>query len=293
MAAGSGSRYGKLKQFDPLGPENEFLMEYSIYDALKSGFNHIVVITQKDKKDFTQNYLEKRLPKNIKLDVIIQNKEDLPENCSAIDDREKPWGTAHAVWSARHIITKPFAVVNADDFYGYPAYQKAFAFYEKYVDQSVYALISYTLKNTLSDNGSVSRGICKTNNDLLISISETLQLALKANNIIDLGSKKTFTGEEQVSMNFWVCTPTIFEKIEQALRLFLKDREKIAKGELYLPLVIQEIIQSKAAKVKVIPSESNWFGITYAADRKKAVDHLNQITKEGQYPSPLWSIPYA
>lgn len=288
MAAGRGSRYGKLKQFDSLGPKGEFLMEFSIYDALKNGFTHIVIITQADQQESTKIYFQKRLPKHIVLDVIVQKKEDLPEGIVDTYEREKPWGTAHAVWSARHIINKPFAVLNADDFYGVNAFKKAFDFYKNSSNDTTHALIGYTLNNTLSENGSVSRGICKLNGKQLISIEECLQLQQNDKGVIDLDSEIIYTGDEQVSMNFWVCKPSLFKNIENAFRLFLLDAEKVKNSELYLPVVIQETLLAQLAAVELVASESNWFGVTYADDREKAVAYLKNITKEGKYPSPLW-----
>ncbi|WKX78396.1 sugar phosphate nucleotidyltransferase [Zobellia laminariae] len=160
MAAGSGSRYGKLKQFDDLGPKGEFLMEFGIYDALKNGFDHIVLITKKENVSLAENHLRPRIPANIKLDVLAQEITDLPEGCSFSGERKKPWGTAHAVWTARNVINGPFAVLNADDFYGQSAYANAADFAREHNNDDTFALVGYTLKNTLSEHGSVSRGVC-------------------------------------------------------------------------------------------------------------------------------------
>ena len=161
MAAGRGSRYGKLKQFDGLGPNEEFLMEFSIYDAIENGFDHIVVITQRDNVAFLRDHLIDRLPGSVKLDVIAQELSDLPEGSAYKVERQKPWGTAHAVWSARNLIKNPFAVINADDYYGKNAYKNAAGFIAKNIDNDNYALVAYTLSDTLSEHGSVSRGVCE------------------------------------------------------------------------------------------------------------------------------------
>lgn len=172
MAAGSGSRYGKLKQFDDLGPNGEFLMEFAISDALKNGFDHIVLITKKENVSFLDDYLRGRLPANIQLDVLAQELTDLPEGCTFEGERTKPWGgTAHAVWTARNVINGPFAVINADDFYGQPAYENAANFMRAHKDDNTYALVGYTLKNTLSDHGSVSRGVCKVDGDICFQLT--------------------------------------------------------------------------------------------------------------------------
>ena len=170
MAAGSGSRYGKLKQFDDLGPAKEFLMEFSISDALKNNFNHIVVITKSANKTFLETHLSERLPGNVKLDVLVQDIKDIPKGVSLITEREKPWGTAHAVWTARNVISGDFVIINADDYYGQNAFQGAAEFMKNNQSSSNFALVAYSLKNTLSEFGSVSRGVCKVENKRLKSI---------------------------------------------------------------------------------------------------------------------------
>ncbi|MBT9188137.1 MULTISPECIES: sugar phosphate nucleotidyltransferase [Zobellia] len=288
MAAGSGSRYGKLKQFDDLGPNGEFLMEFGIYDALKNGFDHIVLITKKENVSLAENHLRPKLPANIKLDVLAQEITDLPEGCSFSGERKKPWGTAHAVWTARNVINGPFAVLNADDFYGQSAYENAANFAREHNNDNTFALVGYTLKNTLSEHGSVSRGVCQVNGDDLISVDERLKLEPKDGKVLDLDSGNEYTGEEQVSMNFWVCQPSIFDKIESEFRTFLADDNLATTSELYIPKTVQEMLQAGEIKVKVVPSGGDWFGVTYASDREKAVANLQGKTDAGKYPSPLW-----
>ncbi len=288
MAAGSGSRYGKLKQFDDLGPAGEFLMEFAMYDAIKNNFDHIVVITKKENVDFLKDHLTGRLPENIKLDVLAQEKTDLPEGVTFDGERKKPWGTAHAVWTARNVINGPFGVINADDFYGQSAYENAAKFMQAHPSDNTYALLGYTLKDTLSEHGSVSRGVCMVDGDNLTSVEERLELEAKNDAVIDHHSGKTYTGDEQVSMNFWVCKPSIFDKIESEFRLFLKDEDRIANSELYLPITIQEMLQADEVAVKLVPSGGEWFGVTYASDKEKAMNNLQDKTDKNQYISPLW-----
>lgn len=288
MAAGSGSRYGKLKQFDDLGPDGEFLMEFAIYDALKNGFDHIVVITKKDNVNFLQEHLEERLPSDVRLDVLAQEITDLPHGVVFTGERAKPWGTAHAVWTARNVIDAPFCVINADDFYGQSAYANAAKFIEEHPQDDHYALIGYTLKDTLSEHGTVSRGVCMIDGDNLISVDERLKLAQDGDKVIDADSGREYTGEELASMNFWICRPAIFDEIETEFREFLADDHMIKNSELYIPKTIQNLLQTGKAKVKVVPSQDNWFGVTYASDREVAVKSLQQKTNEGQYVSPLW-----
>ena len=220
MAAGSGSRYGKLKQFDDLGPNGEFLMEFAIYDAIQNGFKQVVVITKTENVSFLEEHLSKRLPENITLNVLAQELTDLPEGVTFTGERKKPWGTAHAVWTARNVINGPFVVINADDFYGQSAYKKAADFITS--NTKAYALLGYTLKDTLSEHGSVSRGVCEVEGDNLIAVQERLKIVQKDGNIIDEDTGLKFTGDEQASMNFWVCRPSIFDKIEAEFRIFLK-----------------------------------------------------------------------
>lgn len=288
MAAGKGSRYGKLKQFDGLGPKEEFLMEFSMYDAIENGFDHFVVITQKDNVDFLCDYLQPRLPGNLKLDVIPQELTDLPEDISFSGERKKPWGTAHAVWMARHLIDGPFAVINADDYYGKAAYAHAAAFIRDHHNDEQFGLVAYTLNDTLSPHGTVSRGVCKQDGDRLISVEERINLERQDSLVKDLDTGLEFSGSELVSMNFWVCRPSLFPQVEQDLRAFIGKGENVETGEVYLPYVIQGMLQNKKAEVKVIPAESRWFGVTYADDKEKAMAELLEMTESGQYRSPLW-----
>ena len=287
MAAGSGSRYGKLKQFDDLGPNGEFLMEFAIYDSIQNNFEQIVVITKKENVSFLEEHLSSRLPKNIKLSVLAQELTDLPDGVTFTGERKKPWGTAHAVWTARNVIDGPFVVINADDFYGQAAYKKAAEFMKS--DNKAYALLGYTLKNTLSEHGSVSRGVCEVEGNNLKSVQERLKLVQKEDKVIDEDTNLEFTGDEQASMNFWICRPSIFDKIESEFRLFLKDENRIANSELYIPLMIQEMLQANEIEVKCIPSGGDWFGVTYASDKEKAMESLKEKTDSGKYPAPVWN----
>ena len=288
MAAGKGSRYGKLKQFDEMGPSGEFLMEFSMHDAISNGFDHIVVITQKTNVDFLRDYLSQRLPSHVSLDVLAQELTDLPAGSQFAGERPKPWGTAHAVWTARNVITRPFAVINADDYYGQAAYSRAAAFMKDAGSPDAFGLVAYTLSDTLSPHGSVSRGVCSQEGNALVSVDERVEIEATDGQIRDADSGLTFTGNELVSMNFWICQPGIFPKIESDFREFLSRSEDPSKGEIYLPFVIQDMLRTGGAQVEVIPSESQWFGITYAADKEKAVQALQDLSEQGKYPAPLW-----
>ncbi len=288
MAAGKGSRYGKLKQFDGLGPQEEFLMEFSIFDALENGFEHIVIITQKDNVSFLRDYLSQRLPEEVKLDVLAQQLTDLPEGIDFKGERAKPWGTAHAVWTARNVINGPFVVINADDYYGKEAYKNAADFIRTPRARETFGLVAYTLKDTLSEYGSVSRGVCEQEGTKLISVVERTKIEKQDKGIVDINSGLEFTGEELVSMNFWVCQPSIFGQIEDDIRSFIDTGENLETGEVYLPFVIQAMLKAGKTEVTVIPSESLWFGVTYRDDKETAMAALERMTLAGQYRSPLW-----
>ena len=288
MAAGSGSRYGKLKQFDDLGPAEEFLMEFSIFDALKNGFDHIVVITKAANQDFLIEHLTQRLPKNVKLDVLVQDINDIPQGVSIESTREKPWGTAHAVWTARNVITTDFVIINADDYYGQKAFEGAANFIKTNASSKIYALVGYTLKDTLSEHGSVSRVVCEVENGKLSSIIERTKIVKKNSIIIDEETNVEIEKNAIVSMNFWICNPSIFNYIESYFKNFLKQPENLDKNEIYLPFVAQEMMDNGLIDIEVIDSKSLWFGVTYYDDKEAAVKTLAELTEAKKYPTPLW-----
>ncbi len=289
MAAGSGSRYGKLKQFDDLGPAEEFLLEFSIYDAINYGFTHIVLVTKVENKEFLENYLTPKLPSTIKLDVVIQDINDLPEGVSIdTSKRAKPWGTAHAVWSARNVINTDFVIINADDFYGKQAFEGAANFVKNNDSKNTYAIIGYNLKDTLSEHGSVSRGVCSVENGHLVSIEEHTKIEAVGDEIIDTDSGNTLHPDTVVSMNFWICNTSIFDYIETYFSDFLQIPENLEKSEIYIPFVAQEMMANSLIDINVITANSEWFGVTYYEDKDEAVNTLKRLTDENQYPSPLW-----
>ena len=288
MAAGSGSRYGKLKQFDELGPNGEFLMEFSIYDAIKNGFNHIVLITKKENKDFLYEYLRDKIDNSIKIDVVVQEINNLPNNIIADSNRQKPWGTAHAVWCAKNYIDNDFAIINADDYYGPNAFKNASRFFKNSSDQSNYGLVSYRLKNTLSKFGSVSRGVCKVSNGKLLSIIEHLKIEKNNNIIKDQESGNILSENDFVSMNFWLCRSNFFKYLEDYISDEIINLEDITKSEIYLPFAAQQLLTKNIISIDAIDSDSEWFGVTYKEDKENSVDRLNSYSKKGTYPTPLW-----
>ena len=289
MAAGSGSRYGKLKQFDDLGPNGEFLMEFSIYDAIKNGFEHIVVITKSENQDFLKKYLTARIPSSIKLDVLVQKIDDIPKGSNFSGIRKKPWGTAHAVWTARDIINSPFVIINADDYYGQNAFKAAAEFIQTHKNDDSFALVGYKLEDTLSEFGTVSRGVCTLKDNFLKTIIERTKIIKKNGTIIDEDSTNILDPKSTVSMNFWICNPKIFEYTEPYFTSFLADPNNHQKNEIYLPFVAQEMMKNKLITVKVINSNSEWFGVTYYDDKNIAVKTLDKLVSEGKYPLRLWN----
>ena len=289
MAAGSGSRYGKLKQFDELGPKAEFLLEFSIYDAINNGFNHIVLVTKKENKDFLNNYLINKIPNNIKVDVVVQDINDLPKDTKLKHKRIKPWGTAHAVWSARNVIKSSFVIINADDYYGKEAFEQAANYMKSINYDKSYGLVTYKLGKTLSDFGTVSRGICQVENNKLISIKEHIKIYENKTRIIDEDSGNILEHNDDVSMNFWICNTDIFDYIENYFKRFLQQESNLEKNEIYLPFVAQEMMNEGLISINAIKSDSDWFGVTYFEDKDNAVKSLQSYTSSNKYPSPLWN----
>lgn len=289
MAAGSGSRYGKLKQFDGLGPNEEFLLEYSIFDAIANKFDHVVVITKEANQDFLKDYLSERIPNHIKLDVLVQDINNLPEGVKLETERIKPWGTAHAVWCAKDVIDSEFVIINADDYYGKNAFESAAEFINSLESKNTYGIVGYHLKDTLSEHGSVSRGVCHVEGEQLISIQEHTKIVAKDNIIVDEDSGNVLEPDTIVSMNFWICNPSIFNYIETYFRNFLNVPENLEKSEIYLPFVAQEMMVNGLININVISSKSDWFGVTYYEDKTLALDTLKNLTEQKEYPSPLWN----
>ncbi|MAU31285.1 MAG: UTP--glucose-1-phosphate uridylyltransferase [Flavobacteriaceae bacterium] len=288
MAAGSGSRYGSLKQFDELGPNGEFLMEYSIYDAIRNDFTKIVLVTKKKNQEFLYNYLRHRIHKSIDICVVSQETTNLPSSKLAALCREKPWGTAHAVWCARKYISGDFAVINADDYYGKKSFENARLFFQNQKDINNYGLVVYKLNDTLSDHGSVSRGVCKVYNKKLTQINEFLKIEKVKNKVVDHDSNTELNKNEFVSMNFWLCRENFFEYLGQYIEKKINELTDIKKGEIYLPFAAQELLSQDIISINVVDSESEWFGVTYKQDKDKSIEKLRNYTKKSLYPSPLW-----
>lgn len=295
LAAGMGSRYGGLKQLDQLGPNGETIMDYSIYDAVKSGFGKVVFVIR---KDFEQDFRDKVLKKyegHVPVEVVFQSTADLPEGYTCPADRSKPWGTNHAVLMGKDVIKEPFAVINADDFYGRDAFRVMAEelMRDRAGKKGDYAMVGFRVGNTMTENGSVSRGVCETNdNGLLTSVVERTSIAYdKDHNIFftdENGKEQSLEPNTPVSMNLWGFTPDYFDYSDREFRKFLDANLNTPKSEFFIPLVIDTLINSGEATVKVLDTDSKWFGVTYAADRPGVVEKFAELHRSGLYPSPLF-----
>jgi hypothetical protein len=293
LAAGMGSRYGGLKQLDGLGPNGETIMDYSIYDAMKAGFGKIVfVIRQSFEKDFKTVVIDK-FKDLIDTELVFQEISNVPEGSTYIPEREKPWGTNHAVLMGKDVIHEPFAVINADDFYG----QESFAVLADFLrgvegKKNEYCMVGYHVGNTLSESGAVSRGVCVVDeNGLLQNVVERTSIEEKGGTINYLDENKkevAIPANTPVSMNMWGFTPDYFDYSEKYFKKFLAEEGQKLKSEFYIPLAVNNLIVEKIATCKVLDTPSKWFGVTYAEDRPQVVLKINELIRKGVYPEKLF-----
>lgn len=293
LAAGMGSRYGSLKQMDGVGPNNEAIIDYSIFDAIRAGFTRAVfVIRHSFEKDFREVFTPERFGGRIKIDFVFQELDKLPEGYSVPEGREKPWGTNHAVMMASKIIDTPFAVINADDFYGKQAYETIAEYLNTlHESKNKYCMVGYRLENTLSENGSVSRGICGVDaNGNLEGMVERTKIFRQGDQIVYELDDQTFALEPKVpvSMNLFGFTPDYFEYSEKIFKDFLDSNSKNLKSEFYIPFAVNILIEQNIASMRVLDTTSRWFGVTYKEDRPDTVARIQELTDQGIYPQPLW-----
>lgn len=294
LAAGMGSRYGGLKQLDGLGPNGETIMDYSIYDAIKAGFGKIVfVIRESFEADFKAVVVNK-FKNLIDVDIVFQDIANVPEGCTYTPEREKPWGTNHAVLMGKDVIKEPFAVINADDFYG----QESFAILADFLrsvegKKNEYCMVGYHVGNTLSESGSVSRGVCVVDeNDLLLNVVERTHIEEKGGTIIYLdenGEEVAIPANTPVSMNMWGFTPDYFDYSVEFFKEFLAENGQKLKSEFYIPLAVNNLIVQNRVSCKVLDTPSKWFGVTYAEDRPQVVLKINELIRKGTYPKQLFT----
>ena len=282
MAAGMGSRFGGLKQLEPVGTNGEVLLDYSVYDAAKAGFNKVVFVIKKEiEKDFRE-LVGKRIEQKIDVDYAFQELDKLPAGFTVPADRKKPWGTGHAILCCKDLVDQPFAAVNADDFYGPSAYQQI----NHYLAQQNgdYCMVGFRLKNTLTDNGTVSRGICKANsNGHLLDIQEITDIAADCAYLDADKNKVVLPADTIVSMNMWGFTPDLFGYLEEGFHAFLTEKIEQPKAEFFLPFQIDELIKDGRKQVKVLVAEDKWYGMTYREDKPVLKDAIAAMTEKGLY----------
>lgn len=293
LAAGIGSRYGGVKQMDAVGPSGESIIDYSVFDAIKAGFGKVVFVINEKIEDEFKSIYERRLSGKIKTAYVKQELHNIPSGLKVNPERVKPWGTGHAVLVAKDFINEPFAVINADDFYG----RKAFIVMGDYLsglsnNDTKYSMVGFQLKNTLSENGSVSRGICEVKNGFLTDVVERTSIKKEGSQIIyeENGKKNLLDGNKLVSMNFWGFTPRYFTQSETFFRTFINENANRLKAEFYIPYVVNQLINKKEAIVRVLESSDKWFGVTYKEDKLQTQQTVRKQIDEGLYPENLWRI---
>jgi dTDP-glucose pyrophosphorylase len=291
LAAGMGSRYGGLKQIDPVGPSGETIMDYSIYDALRAGFGKIVFVLRKEIEAAFRETIAARFEHRVAIDYVFQELDDLPSGFSVPDGRTKPWGTTQAVLAADGAIREPFAVINADDFYGAESLCALAAHLQSATAE--YAMVGFVLRNTLSDFGAVARGVCRVDErGFLKDVVEMTNIARdgsQAKSTDSNGKVSPLSGDETVSMNMWGFTPSVFSQLERVFQEFLEADGTDLRAESYLPNAVNRLIDSGQARVRVLPTAGSWFGVTYRQDRARVVESIGCLVKAGIYPERLWA----
>lgn len=293
LAAGMGSRYGGLKQLDGLGPHGETIMDYSIYDAIKSGFGKVVFVIRKDFEDEFRKKILSKYENHIPTAVVFQSLNDLPEGFTCPAERTKPWGTNHALLMGENVINEPFAIINSDDYYGRNSFEVMADFLSGLKDsKDVYSMVGFKVGNTMSESGTVARGVCETENGNLTSIVERTNIGYDSDHKIffedENGKKQYLDPSTPVSMNFWGFTPEYFAHSKKAFVEFLKENINKPKSEFFIPTVINKLVKTQEATVKVLATDSKWFGVTYAADRQGVVDKFAELHKTGVYPEKMF-----
>jgi dTDP-glucose pyrophosphorylase len=290
LAAGIASRYGSMKQIQGFGPGGETLMEYSIYDGIRSGFKKIIFVIRKHFAEDFKQIFEQRLNDQVEIEYVYQEMDSFTEGVAIPQERKKPWGTAHAVLCAMEVVKEPFAVINADDFYGYDAFRKASNFLESECSPDRYAILGYDLLQTLSEHGSVNRGVCQLDEDgNLSSIVERINVSMKDGRVFcdDGKEPKELSLNTSVSMNFWCFHPSIFDYTQKMFRDFLGDNLQNFKAEFFIPIVADQFIK-ESGTIKVIRTNVPWFGVTYKEDAPEVQKRLNELVQKGEYPNHLW-----
>lgn len=292
LAAGMASRYGSMKQIDGFGPNGETIIDYSIYDAIKAGFGKVIFIIKEEFADNFKSIFDEKLKGKIEVDYVYQNFDLKQFGIEEEIYREKPWGTAHAILSGRKIIKEPFCVINADDFYGYDAFKKMADFLTSEINDANYAIIGYKIGKTLSDFGSVSRGVCKADEaGNLTEIVERTKVYKKDDAIVyeEDGNEFPLEFDTPVSMNFWGFTPAVFKITEDLFKTFAMENKDKPKAEFFIPLIGEHLVSTQKASFKVVPTDNQWFGVTYKEDKPLVQACIDELIKNGNYPEKLWN----
>ena len=285
MAAGMGSRYGGLKQLDSVGPNGETIIDYSVYDAIRAGFNKVVFIIRREFEKEFKSQITNKYEGSMKVEFAFQGLSNLPDGFECPPDRQKPWGTGHAILSAADLIQEPFVVINGDDFYGLESYKIVSDYYKNGGD--MFTMVAYELGNTLSEFGGVTRGLCTLENDLLSTVIETSNLE-RSENGVSSDRNIDLDGSEPVSMNIWGFTPDLFPYLRSMFNDFLKLEGKELKSEFFIPSVVNNLIQSNIKAVKVLKTGSSWFGVTYKEDKPHVISKIKSLVDNDQYPLVLF-----
>jgi len=293
LAAGMGSRYGGLKQLDPVGPSGEVILDFSVYDAKRAGFSKVVFVIRRELEEAFRSQICSRYREEIEVDTVFQELDDLPDGHRPPPERSKPWGTVQAMLAAREVIQEPFGVINADDFYGPESFRLlAEALRELNPGRPDAVLVAFTLNRTISEHGTVSRGVCEVDDSgHLVSVEECHEIAAAEGGIRVRrahGGEEVVDGTQAVSMNTWGFTPAVFKKAMSGFSEFLKNPEDPLKSEYYIPTLIQQGIDAGECRVQVLKSPEQWLGVTYPEDKPAVVDGLKERVRDGLYPNPLW-----
>ena len=291
LAAGMGSRYGGLKQLDEVGPNGEAIIDYSLYDAIRAGFGKVVFVIRTDFAEAFKERFEPKLKGRIEVEYVYQSIDKIPSGFDIHPDREKPWGTSHALMMAETVVKEPMAVINADDFYGSKAYQVMADFLTTSKDENEYAMVGYNVANTLSEFGSVSRGVCNTDEqENLTTIVERVKIQRDPDGIFFYENEERFKLEEDtpVSMNFWGLKPNVFGYLQKGIREFLSENGNKLKSEYYIPLLINDNIIKGNIRTRVLKCDSPWFGVTYKEDKPFVQQKIKSLLDSGEYPEKLW-----
>lgn len=296
LAAGMGSRYGGLKQIDPVGPSGEIILDYSVFDAMRAGFNKVVFVIRKDIEEAFREKVGSRFRDKVSVDYVYQDINDLPQGFKAPPGREKPWGTGHAILTAAKAVNEPFAAINADDFYGRNGYRLIADYMSSKTAEKNkaerYCMTGFILRNTLSEHGSVARGVCRCDeNGFLAEVNELTKIEKRGSGAVNTnedGSRSELSGNEIVSLNMWGFMPSIFSHLESQFRDFLREKIDTPKAEFFIPSAVDTMIKNGEARLRVLETPDSWFGITYRDDKPRVERNIKKLVEQGEYPEKLF-----